>query len=182
MEYKSWAIRLFQLPLAQWGSSYLWMGDVGTEVVRKSQESGAGTPEISEPEAFILFPLIYWRIAGFRTRVRKLWLRRRIGRSHRPTQRTTWRIKRYSIAETMKLTFWIKLPHAIAGRAEKLLTIIPSTWLTELGFSVLVKIRMKSRNHINDDTFDAAMREALKKMVESNFEHQRLGHQRQMSR
>jgi hypothetical protein len=69
----------------------------------------------------------------------------------------------------------------LAERAEKLLTIMPSTWLSESGFSVLVEIKTKKRNRLGDNTFDAAMRAALEKVIEPNFERLCQAHQQQMS-
>ena len=69
----------------------------------------------------------------------------------------------------------------LAGQAVKLLTIMPSTWLSETGFSVLVEIKTKKRNRLGDDTFDSAMRGALEKAIEPNFERLCQSHQEQMS-
>ena len=63
--------------------------------------------------------------------------------------------------------------------AVKLLTIMPSTWLSESGFSVLVEIKTKKRNRLGDDSFDAAMRAALEKVIEQNFEGLCQAHQQQ---
>ena len=84
-------------------------------------------------------------------------------------------------------SFWIKMLRDdpeyadLAERAVKLLTIMPSTWLSESGFSVLVEIKTKKRNRLGDDTFDAAMRAALEKEIEPNFERLCQVHQQQMS-
>ena len=80
-------------------------------------------------------------------------------------------------------SFWIKMLRDdpkyadLAERAVKLLTIMPSTWLSESGFSVLVGIKTKKRNRLVNDTFDAAMRAAWEKVIEPKFERLCQAHQ-----